>query len=508
MKRTLLPVVMLMAVSISLGTIIGASSDAKDPITVMTDKPAAAAPIVETVQLTPIGDLGNWRHPGVAEDSKGNRLVIFRGPEGTKYYYVYCLKNGTWSAPAAINNGVQPSLVGSLYSYIEVDSSDRFHCQWENANAAVYASFRDGVWTSPMKVAIRGKYDQTSGMTVDSQDRVVSVACGVVGWDKELWITRKGTNDANFSTPFNISRDGNVASTQPCVAVDSMDNAWVVWKSDHIYGGMEENLVIYLAQFDGNTNADIGDWITVSTDPGWSFLPQVAVNSEDKIMTLCSTSTWGDYVSTFYDPATKQLSRLIPLNVGLVMAPWHTFFSRMVAHGKDFYAAVMDPGRTLWLMKFDQMNAKWERVAAVSHRGVEQFAMYSGYDHLLIAYNSKEEPTSVSLTTVSVDPFSKVKIKSASNLNVVKKIERTFFHAYYLNALTWSANPENTAKSITITAHRIYRKIRTEDDSKWTRISEVAGTVFGYIDRNVPADSDYVYTVTCVDDRERESKVF
>jgi hypothetical protein len=508
MKRNVLPVVMLMAICILfMGTVIGASSEAKDPTNVNINSPVPQAAVVETVQITPIGSTGNYRHPGVGEDSKGNRLVIFRGPEGNQYYYSYCPKNGTWSAAVSINNGVQPTLISSNSSYIVVDGNDRFQCHWENAGAMVYASFKDGVWTAPDTISTRGRYDLTSSMAIRSTDELVAVDCEVTGWDKEVYLHRKGKTDAEFGTPFNISRDGVVASTQPHLAIDSQDHVWAVWKSDYLHDGLDENLVIILGEF-GLNSEDIGDWVMVSPDPGWSFLPQVAINIEDKVMTLSSTSTWGQYLSRLYDPATKKLGPITPLNIGLCYVPWHTFFSRMVSHGKDFYVAAMGGDRILRLLKYDETAVRWDQVAIISDRGVEQWSLYSGYDHMIIAWNSYQEPTAVFVSTVEVDPYSKIRIKSVSNLVVTKTIERGFFKGYTLNALTWEANPDNTEKEITITEHRIYRKSRSEDDTKWARIGEVAGTIYKYEDRNIPANSDYVYAVTCVDDQEHESLVF
>jgi hypothetical protein len=521
MRRKTLFVVILIAISIlTMGTVIGASSGAKDQTNLLSNSPARksasasetaqprteAAPVVTTIQLTP-NTGGNYRHPGVAEDSKGNRLVIFRNTEGTKYAYVYCPKGGSWSSVANINNGVQPTLISSMYSYIEVDSSDRFHCHWENAGAMVYASFKDGVWSEAVKIPTRGRYDLTSAMAITSTDELVAIDCEVTGWDKEIYLHRKKKTESTFGTPFNISRDGQVASTQPHLAIDSEDHVWAVWKSDRLYDHMEENLVIYLAEF-GLNNEDIGDWIVVSPDPGWSFLPQVAVNNEDKVMTLFACSTFGQYLSRLYDPATKKLGPIASLDIGLVMAPWHSFFSKMVAHGKDFYAVGMSGGRMMQLMKYNETTGKWDKVTQVADRGAEVFALYSGYDNMLIAWSSNDEPASVFLTTVSVDPYSKIRIKSVSNLAVEKRTERNFFHSLTLNVLTWTANPENTEKGITITAQRIYRKSRTEDDTKWTLINSVAPTVMKYDDRNIPANSDYVYAVTCVDDNQHESKIF
>lgn len=521
MKKIVLSMVIVMSISIiAMGTVIGATSGSKDQKKAIATSPvnqltypsgtrqdmAAAAPVVEIVRLTPESS-GNYRYPAVGEDSKGNRLVIFRGTQGNEYDYVYCPKNGTWSAPTPIANGNQPLLTSSWYAYVEVDSHDTFHCIWEKAKGQVYASFRDGVWTTPFIPQMKGNYDLIGALTVNSKDEVITIDCEVTNtFTKEIYLHRKGRNDAVFGTPFNITRDP-AGSTQPHLAVDLEDHVWAVWKSDFLHDGLEENLVIFQAQYDTD-NSDIDDWIMVSPDPGWSFLPQVAVNNEDKVMSLFACSTQGQYLTRLFDQATKQLSGIIPLNIGLVVQPWHSFYSRLTAHGKDFYAVGLTGGRILVLLKFNEAEARWEQVAEVSDRGAEMMSLYSGYDHMLIAWNSYDEPTAVYLTTVGVDPYSKIKVKSVSNLTVVKKIERGFFKGYTLNSLTWAANPDNTERELVITAHRVYRKTSTEDDTQWARIAEVAGTVYKYEDRNIPANSDYVYAVTCVDDQEHESLVY
>jgi hypothetical protein len=513
MKKSVLPVVILMAISIFfMGTIIGASSEAKDPTNVVTNSPVAQdTAVIETIQLTPNDGL-NWRHPGVAEDSRGNRLVIFRGTDGVRYFYTYCPKGGTWSAPASI--GSQPSLIRSLYANIEIDSTDRFHCEWEDGNGAVYASFKDGVWSSVIQPSKRGRYDFTSGIVVRSDDSILTADCEVIGLSKDIWFHIKGKNDDQFGAPFNITRDA-VGSTQPSIAVDSSDNTWAVWKSDWQYGQAADNMVIWLAQFDKN-NADTSlDWQQCSIQPGWAFLAQVAVNSEDKVMVIWAQSTMYQYMSRSFDPATKKQGEIIPLNIGLCMNPWHTFYSRLTSHGRNFYAAALTPGRVLMLLKYNEVESRWDQIAQVSDRAVEMFALYSGYDKMLVAWNDNGEPSHIFLTTVSVDPFSKSKIKSVSNLKVNEKnngkpfSEGSLFHRYYLNALTWEANPDNVAKGIVITTQHIYRKLRTEDNTKWVLIDQVAGTALKYDDRkDIFADSDFVYSVTCVDDREHESKIF
>jgi hypothetical protein len=101
-----------------------------------------------------------------------------------------------------------------------------------------------------------------------------------------------------------------------------------------------------------------------------------------------------------------------------------------------------------------------------------------------------------------------IRIKSVANLQVEKRVERSLFSGYTLNVLTWEANPQNAAMGLAVSAQRVYRKARTEDNTKWARLVELAGAVLSYEDRNVPEDSDYVYAVTCVDDKGNESAVY
>ncbi|TRZ90409.1 hypothetical protein D4R89_04395 [bacterium] len=101
-----------------------------------------------------------------------------------------------------------------------------------------------------------------------------------------------------------------------------------------------------------------------------------------------------------------------------------------------------------------------------------------------------------------------IRIQSVANLNVEKRVERSFFSGYILNALTWEANSENAEMGLTVSAQRVYRKARAEDNTKWARIVELAGAVLKYEDRKVPSDSDYVYAVICVDDKGNESAIY
>ena len=104
--------------------------------------------------------------------------------------------------------------------------------------------------------------------------------------------------------------------------------------------------------------------------------------------------------------------------------------------------------------------------------------------------------------------FIRIMVKSIVNLTVEKRIERSYFSGYTLNALNWAANPENAEMGVTVSAQRVYRKARTEDNSMWVRIADLSATALSYEDRKLPKDSDFVYAVTCVDDKGNESSVY
>ncbi len=517
MKKTILLAIMLIAISIIvLGTVTGASSEVKDPTTGMIDNPVAqaagtkeaVAPVVKTIQLTPKGAAGNYRYPAVAEDSKGNRLAIFRSTSGKEYDYVYCPKGGTWSTPKSIASGDQPSLSRSNTAHIVVDGTDRFHCTWEESKGGAYASFRDGKWTTPFVISTKGRFDIYHGLAIRSNDDVLFTDTEVVSKNKEIFIHVKGKNDSRFGKPFNLTRD-KYASAESNIAVDSKDNSWVVWKSDYYLADpTEENLVTYLGMFKKDNTDGPVEWMVVSPNPGWSFFGSVAVNSEDKVMVISSSAHTTQTETRLYDPATKKLGPIISMGISLCKRPWHIFYTRLIAHGKDFYGLVLNGSRNLVLMKYDEDASKWDLVAQItSGVNAEQFDLYNGYDQMLIAWNTVKEPSAVFLTTVDVEPYNQIRVTSPINLHVANHVERTFFHASYLNVLGWEANPENTRRGVVITAQRIYRKARTEDETKWLRIAQVAPTVFTYEDRNIPADSDYVYAITCVDDKENESNI-
>jgi hypothetical protein len=539
--------------------------------------------VVKTIKISD-NRAGNKRYPGVCENAQGDRLVIYRGPN-ILYWYSFARKDASWSAPAVIPN--QHAMKSCTCTDVEADSTGRFHCVWEDTDKTLYyASFLNGKWTNPIRVNIPGRHDMGQGIAVRSNDEVIIADVNFVkspNNSKEIYLYFKGKNDSRFRFK-NITNDRE-SSTTPSVAVDANDHVWVVLKND--IDLHDTGLITTMHHLDQDNNL-VGSK-TLSVAGGWNFWPQIAANSEGKVMSTWVLAQSADYFSRLYNPKTRDWSSIMKVNLGMPAKPWAAFWSKLAAHGKDFYLAAMNSGRFLHLMKFNEKASRWQNVATISSDPVLYFDLYSGYDKMLIAWDNFDDPSNIYLTTVDVPPLGpsttthkisgKVRkdssglsgvsmtglpgnpktdssgeysmdveygwggtvrpqktgysfsplsitysnvtsnqtgqdyvaflaIRSVANLKVEKRVERGFFNGYTLNILTWEANPENTELGLVISAQRVYRKARTEGNSKWARIAELAGSILRYEDRNVPSDSDYVYAVTCVDDKGNESKIY
>jgi len=361
-----------------------------------------AAPVIETVKLSGLAS-GNYRYPAVAENKNGDRLAIFRGPDNF-YLYSVSKMGGAWSSPVSIPG--QPYLKDHLTADVEADSAGRFHCVWEEPGlTCVYATFLDGAWTAPVQFGA-GSHEYGVSLGLRSNDQVVACDCRIVwvpGLTKDIFLSFKNKGELQFGSAVNVTFD-NLSSAQAQAAVDAKDHVWIAYKHEDD-PGPPETRVTRLIHLDENNEVVEKLYASGDDRADANYWPSIAVNTEGKVMSVWAFSQGNDYWSRLYDPARRKLSSLVPLKIGLSTNPWCTFFSRMAAHGKDFYAAAINPGRILYLLKYDEAASRWDVVAQISDRGVDTFDLYSGYDKMLVVWGGFIEPTDVFVTTVAVDPL-------------------------------------------------------------------------------------------------------
>jgi hypothetical protein len=446
------------------------------------------------------GFTGNQRFPVIAENVKGERIYTFRGSDRCSHYYYY--KDGTWSGGGQIPGS--PKFDNYRYSDIVADSTGTFHYVCENAGKALYYGyFKNGTWASMRKINIKHEASLALGVRSDDTVVLVSALVAVGGFlTKDVIIGTKPEGKTMFSDFQNITRDRN-ANTMVDAAVDANDNTWISYKME--FSGDGKEILDTILHGVNKSNKDIY-WKNVSDQGGWTWYSHVAINSEGKIMVTWMRSQQKAYYSCLFDPSTEKWTEIQEISDGPIR-PWCTMYNKLLARESDFYWVGLTSERMVVLYKYDEEHNSWFKLADVSNAAAYWCSAHMGSDSLLISWDNIKEPTSCYLTTVSGIFPPIIKVQSVSNLVVEKKIERSFFHGYSLNILSWEANPLNAEKGITIAAHRVYRKERTADSSQWAQIAALAADIYSFEDKNIASDSDYVYAVTCVDSNGAESPI-
>lgn len=446
---------------------------------------------------------GNNKFPVVAMNSLGEQLYTFRGRDAYSHYYYF--KNGTWRGGERVPGS--PRYDDYWFSSIVTDSAGTFHYVAENADRALYYGyFKDGAWAPMRQVDVR--HEATLALGVRSDDTIVLINPVVgnfgKGVTKDILVGTKPASKTNFSDFINVTNDPE-GSTMVDVAIDADDNTWIIYKGGFVVGDTE-NMQAVLLVLDKSGKEIF--WANVS-DLGnvFCWYPQVAINEDGKVMVTWFTSQLHYYFSRLYDPSKKEWTDVQRIMSGPGQ-PWPTMYNDIISRGSDFYWVGVSLDRKVILFKYNAENNTWTELADISDRAANWCSAWMGDDRILVSWDSLKEPTVCYLTTVSGDFLPPIiRIQSVSNLVVKKEVESSFFHAYYMNLLSWEANPLNDQQGITIASQRIYRKARTEEGAVWVKIAEVAGNVYDYLDRDITADSDFVYAVTCVDMNGAESPI-
>lgn len=547
---------------------------------------------------------GNCRWPAVAENGKGERLVIFRGGDARFWYSVW--RGTTWSTPLRIPN----QDINSDYWFTDIvaDYSDNFHAVWEVPDKTVYyARYNGKDWTNPREIDGIGKDDGILNLAVRSTDELVLASTEKIpGVGKEIILSFKKPSEPTLMRSINITQDKE-SSAMGWVAVDADDGLWVVYKGE--YDKPEWPLETVLFTFDRNNK--FLSYKNVSEQNSWNFYQQVAINRDGKVMTAWVLAHQQySYCSRLYDPATKQWGGIQTMPLAIPISPWSTFYIRLIAHDRDFYYVALDGSRFLYISKYNQTAKQWGAAVRVSNQAVAYLDASDGYDKILMTYNTFHEPTEVYVATMAVEPpdpgtltvtspngneewelgtshnitwtsedvlgridiillhnshvigtiaedlmvsdgsytwnvgdyiggvaeigsgfrirlqhktgipvddsdhdfFIDPKIKSALNVQVQKKLEQSLFKGYYINHVTWEANPANDDNEIVVDHYNLYRKLKTDELYGTTPYqANIPASTLSLDDTDgIDAELRHDYYATCVtivDGKEIESKI-
>jgi len=441
---------------------------------------------------------GNNRYPGIAADSMGRRLVIFRsGSMSRGMLYTY-FKDGVWSKPAVIPHQLETD--GEyLGSDIVVTSDDRFHCIWELMDEdAFYASFKDGVWSSVSRMGIPVRYEgfQVSA-DVRSNDEVVVALCARPPHLKDVFLGFLRKGETKFGHFFNLTSDRESTSS-PALAVDENDHLWVTYKGE-VFGQGKEVLRTCMAHLD-EENELVDFWQPSEEQDSYAFLQWDAANKNTGVI----MATWwlrGSFWSRWYDQATKKWSAIKQIGVVSGRHPDFSMWNKVVAQGKDFYCIAKNNWHIPYIVKWNGETRAWEEPIKVYNKGTVYFDLYPSDGKILITFCTREVPTQVYFTSmVGSYEEPKIRVKSAVNVQVETKLERSFFSGYYINRVTWENNPYNIEREVVIDSFNLYRKLKTEAEYGTTPYQpSIPPTQLYFEDKfGIEATQPYDYYVTCV----------
>lgn len=172
-------------------------------------------------------------YPSLAVDSQDNLHLVWDkelpGWGNWSICYSSC-SDTVWSAPIAISD----SLGDDAYPALAIDYNDVVHVVWRKhgLSGILYRSW-DGVsWAWHDTLVIPGGYAYHPSMVVNSRNHPVVTCMGGFSLDTlDIYISEYNGN--SWRQPFRLS-DELMRSHLPSVAVDSLDNIYVVWAETHL----------------------------------------------------------------------------------------------------------------------------------------------------------------------------------------------------------------------------------------------------------------------------------
>jgi len=453
---------------------------------------------------------GNDESPSIAVNSRGDWMIFYRNQiAGMLYYYK---KHGEeWRQPAVVVNHSNV-----LWTSMVATSDNRFH--------AIYANFATGIdgiyytsfdpvtekWSTPTRI-VSGKVEDPIIVRNPKTDELVVVWVWALGVNKEIYVKVMSTNqDIKISTnPW--------SDTNPYAFFDENGYLYVAWKEDRAYppGNPDwDYLVGTLAVLNEKYERIFKDEISWDY-VGWHFLPSVAVYNNRGIYTLA----WSQNGQYYYYEIEKQGDNILFDSKNIIpiapcpTRPWYEFHSKAIVHGDKIYYIYKDLNLRFQMIQYNPATKSWANknnpVALADRETFWPWNVVSVPDvGILCIWYTRQEPNDVYYAVYNL-PL--IIIKSAQNITYQHFTERSLFRTKYFYRVSWKNNEYNIERKIEVSKFKIYRKKKTEDQTKFTLINEVAydgDKTYSYTDENgITAVDEYEYYVTCVDKNGKESNI-
>ena len=209
----------------------------------------------ETVALKDVS--GGQQSPSIAIDSGDNVHVVWYGKGWGTYparnQIIYCKRTAIWGSPEEITS-TNVSAYGEQYPAIAIDRQDNIHLTWQSTQALLnytMVRYRKGIaggWHTQEDVNTHDDgYAVSPRIALDSSDNIHIVWRDMLA--SESWVAYNPKYRKRTIAGWGVTEDiATIAFSQKdylTIAIDSLDNAHVVWTGQ----GWGTNLNKYNIQY-------------------------------------------------------------------------------------------------------------------------------------------------------------------------------------------------------------------------------------------------------------------
>jgi hypothetical protein len=464
-------------------------------------------PTLKVYQVTPDSDTSNNRYCSIASNLNGDILIIYRNNlRGMKYYY-----KKSNAASGTIGEIPEPysDTDGGKMKWMSVRATfdGIFHAAWcqdiPHNHGLWYASFNPltDQWSTPEKVA--GGWIEDVGLRVSPLNGDL-----VLIWDwytngaKYVYATFKMGGTGPWTNQMAVAPKW---TTNAMASFDEEGYLYVAWKQDAA-NEIDKEPAFSLVKKDINGSYKYLGKVVVSGNPGWFYLPTVAVVEKKGFLAAVYEGMKQFYYLPFERSGDSIITDTSKFKM-ITQSPGRWEFSAIaMPFGEEILYSHKNPATAIKMLRYKNGAFLNEPAIDLNNNMASNWLYDSQEDPnigVLTVWATASEPNRI-FYSVWENPL--IKVKSAVNVIAAKQMERSFFRMKYLYAITWQNDPYNVSKGVVITKFNIYRRDR-DSGQTWVLVASTTPTVLSYVDNNVTASSYFEYYVTAVDDKGNESKI-
>lgn len=473
-----------------------------------------AAQTIDTVKVpgVPPEGSGGVKYPGLAANSRGDVMVVFRNKNRNMMYYFKKKSGGGTAEPEKIP-GTFTETIHSSHCTLVATADDHFHAVWNSdlePKGMFYSEFDIAAetWGPVTQLSeVESRYPLILLNPVNGDLAIVTIL-RFTGNDVVSVYFRRGGH-GSWSAPLDISRGAWVNQSQGCF--DEEGYLYLAYREE-IRGGEESyfvKVVLLKAGSDG-TYQRLASYDVTRAYPGYHFLPSIAATNGKGMVSFA----WTQKKSYYYVPFTRSGDTLTyDASKAIAVAdaptkPWFRFYSKALAHGDEIFYVYTDMQFTLNLMRWK--DGQWlntQPIALMSEPlNKFPFQVYAEPNFGFYTVWFWEAARGDGVTSYCLYNLPKPRIGAPLNVQAQKVAERSFFHAIPAYSVTWEANPVNAENDIVVTGYRVYR--RPAAGGSWTQVGQPDKDTLHFVDANgVTAASDFVYGISAVNDENQESAI-